>query len=103
MVPPPFTVSVNGFVTIVATQSLQLGAVSANTLSYFYFIFPFPVVVSLVTIVVVVFLFWFISKNGRFVVSRKYDVIIRNFKNSKNQNILTFTVCLIVQITSLIY
>ena len=32
---PPFTVSVNSLATIVATQSLQLGAVSANTLSCF--------------------------------------------------------------------
>ena len=31
----PFTVGVNGLVTIVATQSLQLGAVFANTLLYF--------------------------------------------------------------------
>ena len=30
----PFTVVVNGLATIVATQLLQLGAVSANTLSY---------------------------------------------------------------------
>ena len=97
--PPPFTVGVNGFVTIVATQSLQLRAVSANTLSYFLFL----VVVFLATIVVVVFLFYFSSKNGRFVVSRKYDVIIRNLKKLKYQNILAFTVCLIVQITSLIH
>ena len=75
-VPPPFTVGVNGFVTIVATQSLQLGAVSANNLSYFLFI----VVVSIATLVVVVFLFWFTSKNGRFDVSRKCDVTNRIFK-----------------------
>ena len=46
-VPLPFTVGVNGFVTIVSTQSLKLGAVSANTLSYFLFL----VVVSIAVVV----------------------------------------------------
>ena len=97
-IPPPFTVGVNGLIMIVATKSLQVGAVFANTLLYFLL----SVVVSLATLVVVVLYFWFFSKNGRFVVSRKYDVIIRNFKNLKYQNILTFTVGLNVRITSLI-
>ena len=35
-IPLPFTVGMNGLVTIVATQSLQLGAVFANTLLYFF-------------------------------------------------------------------
>ena len=60
-VPTPFTVVVNGSVTIVATQSLQLGAVQL----YFSImssiisscIFLFLVVVSIAAIVVVVFLF----------------------------------------------
>ena len=52
-VPTPFTVGVNGSVTIVATQSLQLGAVSDNFQLYFLFL----VVVSIAIIVVVVSLF----------------------------------------------
>ena len=52
-VPPPFTVAVNSFVTIVATQSLQSGKASDNTQSYFLFL----VVVSIATFVAVVFLF----------------------------------------------
>ena len=104
-IPPPFTVGVNGLVTIVATQSLKLGAVFANTLLSFLLsvvVSLGTIVVVVATLVVVVLYFWFSSKNGRFVVSRKYDVIIRNFKSLKYQNILTFTVRLNVQITSLI-
>ena len=110
-IPPPFTVGVNGLVMTVATQSLQFGAVFANTLLYFLlsFVVSLAIIVVVVatlvvvvaTLVVVVFYFWFSSKKGRFVVSRKYDVIIRNFKNLKYQNILTFTVRLNIQITSL--
>ena len=72
--------------------------------------FLFLVVISIATIVVVVstatiFVVFFsliFLQNGRFRLSQECDVIIRNFKNLKYQNILTFTVCLIVQITSLI-
>ena len=98
-VPPPFTVGVNGFVTIVATQSLQFGAVSANTLSYFSISRRcFYRNYRCCCVFLLIFL-----QNGRFSISQNYDVIIRNLKNLKYQIILTFTVCLINQITSLIY
>ena len=82
-IPPIFTVGVNCFVTIVATQLLQFGAVFANILSYFLF----TVVVSLATIVVVVVTavvvvssFLISSKMAVFNVSRKCDVTNRNFE-----------------------
>ena len=81
----------NGLATIVATQSLQVGAVSANSAIRCSFLLAILVVVVVATIVVV-FLFWFSSKMVVFGVSQKYDVIIRNFKNLKYQNILAFTV-----------
>ena len=64
---------------VLATQSLQLGAVSANTLSSSILIFYFLVVIFVATIVVLI-LFWFFSKKVVFEVSQNYDVIIRNLK-----------------------
>ena len=89
-----FTVVVNGLATIVATQSLQLEAVSANSAAR--------------SILVVVFyhnyrcyrrrnyfcsvFVWISSKMAESNVSHKYDVIVRNFKNLKYQNSLAFPV-----------
>ena len=87
----PFTIVVNGLATIVATQSLQLGTVSANSAIRCCFSITILVVVAVVTIVVV-FLFWISSKMADSDVSQKYDVIFRNFKNWKYQNIPAFTV-----------
>ena len=68
----------NGFATIVATQSLQLGAVSVNSdiRSILAVIFIATIVVVAVATVVVVFLFWISSKMSVFDVSQKYDVTI---------------------------
>ena len=49
----PFTVVVNGLATIVATQSLQLGTVSANSTIRCCFSITILVVVAVATIVVV--------------------------------------------------
>ena len=87
----PFTVVVNGLATIVATQSLQLGTVSTNSAFRCCFSITFLVVVAVATIVVV-FLFWIFSKISDSDVSQKDDVILRNFKNLKYQNIPAFTV-----------
>ena len=87
----PFTVVVNGLATIVATQSLQLGAVSANSAFSSILIFDFFVVIFVETIVALIF-FWFSSKMAVFAVSQKCDFPVRIFKISKYQNILTFTV-----------
>ena len=57
----PFTVAVNGLATIVATQSLQFGAVSANSAIRCCFSIAILVVVAVATIVVVS-QFWFSSK-----------------------------------------
>ena len=57
----PFTVVLNGLATIVATQSWQLGAVSANSDIRCYFSIAILVVIAIVTVVVLVF-FWFFSK-----------------------------------------
>ena len=85
----PFTVVVNGLATILATRSLQLGAVSANTLSYFYF--------SLfATYLVVLFLFWISSKMAVFDVSQKCDITIRIFKILEITNTSAFTIFPIV-------
>ena len=80
-IPPPFNVGMSGLVTIVATQPLHFGAVFANTLLNFLLsvvVSLATIVVVVATLVVVVFYFWFPSKNGRFVISRKYDVMIQN-------------------------
>ena len=84
----PFTVFVNGIATIVATQSLQLRTVSANSASFSITIL---VVITIATIVVLIF-FWFSSKMAFFAVSQKCDFSVRIFKVSKYHNILTFTV-----------
>ena len=87
----PFTVVVNGLATIVATQSLQLGAVSTTSAFSSILIFDCFVVIFVATIVVLIF-FWFSSKMAVFAVSQKCDFSVRIFKISKNPNILTFTV-----------
>ena len=87
----PFTVVVIGFATIVATQLLELRAVSANSAFSSILIFYFLVVILVATIIVLIF-HWFSSKMVVFAVSRKCDFSVRIFKNSKYQNILTFTV-----------
>ena len=97
----PFTVAVNGLATIVATQSLQLGTVSARSAIRCCFSIAILLVITIATIVVLIF-FWFSSKMAVFAVSQKCDFSVRVFKISKYQNILTFTVSLIVPITSLI-
>ena len=86
----PFNVVVNGLATIVVTQSLQLGAVSANSAFSSILIFYFLVVIFVATIFVLI-LHWFSSKMAVFAVSRKCDFSVRIFKNSKYQNILTFS------------
>ena len=97
----PFTVFENGLATIVATQSLQIGAVSANSAFRCCFSIAILVVITIATIVVLIF-FRFSSKMAVFCVSQKCDFSVRIFKVSKYQNVLTFTVWLIVPITSLI-
>ena len=87
----PFTIVVNGLATIVATQSLQLGTVSTNSAIRCCFSITFLVVVAVATIFVV-FLIWIFSKISDSDVSHKDDVILRNFKNLKYQNIPAFTV-----------
>ena len=81
----------NGFASIVATQSLKLGAVSANSAIRCCSCIAIFVVVVVASIVVVS-QFWISSKMANFDVSQKYDVIVRIFKNLKNQNNLAFTV-----------
>ena len=65
---PPFTVVVNGLATIVATQSLQIGAVSANSAIRCYFSIAILVVFTIATIVVLIF-FWFSFQMAVFAVS----------------------------------
>ena len=62
---PPFAVVVNGLATIVATQSLQLETVSANSAIRCCFSIAILVVITIATIVVLIF-FWFSSKKWRF-------------------------------------
>ena len=88
---PPFTVVRNGLATIVATQNLQLGAVSATSAICCCLSITISVVIAIATIVVV-FFSGFLSKMAVSDISQKYDVILRIFKFSKYQNILTFTV-----------
>ena len=87
----PLNVVVNGLATIVATQSLQLGTVSANSDFSSILIFDFFVVIFVATIVVLI-PFWISSKMAVFAVSQKCDFSVRIFEISKYQNILTFTV-----------
>ena len=87
----PFSVVVNGLATIVATQSLQLGTVSANSTIRCCFSIAILVVITIATIVVLIF-FWFSSKMAVFAVSQKCDFSVLVCKISKYQNILTFTV-----------
>ena len=87
----PFTVVVNDLATIVATQSLQLEAVSANSAFSLILIFDFFVVIFFATIVVLIF-FWFSSKMAVFGVSQKCDFSVRIFKYPKYQKIPAFTV-----------
>ena len=87
----PFTVVVNGLATIVAAQSLQLGAVSANSAFSSILIFDFFLIILVATIVVLIF-FWFFSKMAVFGVSQKCDFSVRIFKKFKISKILTFTV-----------
>ena len=68
----------NGLATIVATQSLQLEAVSANSAFLCCFFITILNVVAVATIVVVS-QFWISYKMVDFDVSQKYDVIVRNF------------------------
>ena len=84
----PFTVVVNGLETIVATQSLQLGTVFANS---DFLGFDLFVVIFVATILILIF-FWFFSKMAVFAVSQKCDFSVRVFKISNYQNILTFIV-----------
>ena len=72
----------NGLATIVATQSLPLGAVSANSAIRCCFFIAILVVVAVATIVVVSS-FWISSKMADFDVSQKYDDINRIFKKFK--------------------
>ena len=65
---PPFTVVVNGLATIVATQSLPLRAVSANSAFSPILIFYFFVVIFVATIVVLIF-YWFSFKMAVFATS----------------------------------
>ena len=57
----PFTVDVNGLATILATQSLQLGTVCANSAIRCCCSIATLVVITIATIVVLIF-FWFLSK-----------------------------------------
>ena len=88
---PPFTVVRNGLATTVATQKWQLGTVSAIPAICCCFSITISVVIAIATNVVV-FFFRFSAKMAVSDVSQKYDVILRIFKISKYQNILTFTV-----------
>ena len=87
----PFTVVLNSLATVVATQSLQLGTISANSAIRCCFSIAILVVITVATFVVLIF-FWFSSKIAVFAVSQKCDFSVRIFKISKYQNILTFTV-----------
>ena len=83
---PPFTVVVNGLATIVATQSLQLGTVSANSVIRCCFSIAILVVITIATIVVLI-LFWFSSKMVVFAVSQKCDFLVRIFLKFQNTRI----------------
>ena len=98
VVPTPFLVRVNCSVTIVAAQSLQLGEVPDN---FHFYLALFLRSCFYCNYCCSVFPLFFLH-NGRFSISQKCDVTVQNFEHSKHQNILTFTVCLIVQITLLI-
>ena len=98
---PPFTVVVNGLATIVATQSLQLGTVSAISAVFFDSDILFSRSYLRRNYCFSDFLLVFFQ-NGGFAVSQKCDFSVRIFKITKYQNILTFTVWRIVPITSLI-
>ena len=87
----PFTVVVNGLATIVATQSLKLGTVSANSAIRCCFSIAIRVVITMATVVVLIF-FWFYSKMAVFAVSQKCEFSARISKISKYQKFLTFTV-----------
>ena len=73
---PPFTVVVYGLATIVATKSMQLGTVSANSAIRCCFSIATLVVITIATIVVQIF-FWFSSKMAVFGVSQKCDFSVR--------------------------
>ena len=81
----------NGLATNVATQLLQLGAVSANSAIRSILVIVFIAVIVVVAVATIVVLF-FISDFFQNGVSQKYDVIIRNFNILKYQNTLTFTI-----------
>ena len=72
---PPFTVVRNGLATIVATQKLQLGAVSATSAIRRCFSSTI-LVVHFIATNVVVFFFDFLPKMAVSDVSQKYEVII---------------------------
>ena len=55
-------------------------------------------VATVVVVVVVVIYFGFSAKMVVSDISQKYDVLLRKFKSLKHQNILVFTVWLIVPI-----
>ena len=82
----------NGLATIVATQLLQLGAVSANSAIRLILVIVFIAIIVVVAVAanVVMFLFQISSKMVVYDVSQKSDVNIRNFKNLKYQNFLAF-------------
>ena len=75
----PFTFDVNGLATIVATQSLQLGTISADSAIRCCFSIAILVVITIATFVVLIF-FWFSSKMAVFAVSQKCDFSVRIFK-----------------------
>ena len=79
------------FVSFNNKNKLQLGAVSATSAIRRCFSSTILVVHAIVTNVVV-FFFRFSAKIAVSDVSQKYDVILRIFKMSKYQNILTFTI-----------
>ena len=85
----PFTPVVNGLAAIVATQSLQFGAVSANSAvrSILVVDFHHDIVVVAVATIAVVPQFWTSSKVADPDASQKHDAIVGNSKNSKYQNI----------------
>ena len=91
VVPTPFLVRVNCSVTIVATPSLQLGAVSDN---FQFYLSLFLRSCFYCNFCCSDFLLFFLQ-NDSYSTSQKCDATIRNFKNLKYQNILTFTACLI--------
>ena len=74
----PFTVVVNGLATIVPTQSLQLGAVSANSAFRCCFCIAILVVITVATIVVLIF-FWFSSKMAIFCRFSEVRLLSSNF------------------------